>query len=53
MILKCKNFLDKYKAIFTITILFCLHIKCFIEKMNNLLMGKDHILFLTAMVPSI
>ena len=44
IILKCKNFLDKQKAIF-IKVVFCLYIKCFIEKMNSLLRGKDCIYF--------
>lgn len=46
MILKCKNFLDKEKAIFTMKGVFSLHIKCFIEKKNGLLTSKDGTLLL-------
>lgn len=46
VIIKCKNFLDKEKAIFTMKGIFSLHIKCFIEKTNGLLMSKDGTLLL-------
>lgn len=45
MILKCKNFLDKEKAIFMMKVVLCLYIKCSTEKTNSLLMGKDCIYF--------
>lgn len=35
MILKCKNFLDKEKTIFTMKVVISLYIKCFIEKTGN------------------
>lgn len=44
IILKCKTF-DKQKALFIKKVVFCLYIKCFIEKMNSLLRGKDCIYF--------
>ena len=44
IILKCNNF-DKQKAIFIKKVVLCLYIKCFIEKMNSLLRGKDCIYF--------
>lgn len=46
LILKCKNFLDKEKTIFTMTVVFSLYIKCFIEKTGSLLRGKDVLLLL-------
>ena len=44
IILNCNNF-DKQKAIFIKKVVLCLYIKCFIEKMNSLLRGKDCIYF--------
>lgn len=46
MILKCKNFLNEEKTIFTMKVVFSLYIKCFIEKTGSLLRGKDGTLLL-------
>lgn len=48
MILKCKNFLDKEKTIFTMKMAFSLYIKCFFEKTGSLLRDKDGTLTFTS-----
>lgn len=42
---KIQNFLDKEKAIFTMKVVFCLYIKCFIGEMHSVCMGKDCTLY--------